>query len=461
MRYLALSALVVVASVLGFASAAHGERGLKTGLGDVRYLSAASEGERSALFDETSAAKASVVKLDGNWRAIAGSGRPASPTDPADSAYNFSNLDAAVRDADARGLEPLITIVSAPDWAEGGTRPKGAREGTWRPDPNELAKFAEAVARRYSGTFAPAGTPLPRVRDFEIWNEPNLPVYLTPQYVGKRQVSAELYASMLDKSYAAIKSVHRSNHVVAGATAPYGDPRGGKRTRPLTFLRKLFCLSGKHGAHAKKCHERPGFDVLDHHPITFTEGPRASATNHNDAAMGDLDEVHRVLRSAEREHTIRGPRRHQLWVGEFWWFSNPPGPGGVPVGRHAQWYEQALYEIWRQGGSAAIALQVRDSADPAGLHTGLLYADGTPKPTFTAFRFPFVANASGERVTVWGRAPSGGELRIQRRAGHGWRTIARLRIGAGDVFERRLHLGGKAKLRATVGADRSLAAVAH
>ena len=453
----ALASTVVAAACLIFVSPAAAKRPLRTGLGDIQYVSAATEARRAFLFDETQNAAADLVRIDVGWRSVAAAGRPAAPADPSDPAYNFSDVDAAAVAAESRGLDVMFTIVGAPSWAERGRRPPGVPEGAWKPDPDKLAAFAGALARRFSGEFSSNGRILPRVRNYEIWNEPNLTNYLAPQYVGKRQVSADLYRSMLNGSYRAIKAVHRDNVVVAGATAPYGDPRGGKRTRPLVFLRKLFCLTDKRKQAAKGCRKRARFDALDHHPITFTEGPRARAQHPDDAAMGDLHKVRRVLKSAERSHTIKGARRHQLWVGEFWWFSNPPGPGGVPVRRHAQWYAQALYEIWRQGATVAIALQVQDSPDRDGLHTGLLFADGTRKPTHTAFRFPFVATKrSANLITVWGRAPSAGQVQIQRRKGERWRTLVRFQAGGGEVFERRLRVGAKPRLRAVIGGDASL-----
>ena len=74
-------------------------------------------------------------------------------------------------------------------WANGGKPryipPKNA---------NDLRAFATAAAKRYSGDFTPAGRedPLPAIRLWLAWNEPNNPVFIRPQWKrqGKRYVVA-------------------------------------------------------------------------------------------------------------------------------------------------------------------------------------------------------------------------------------------------------------------------------
>jgi hypothetical protein len=202
------------------------------------------EGEGGAGWADTTAGLgASQVRLDLGWRHIV-SGVPANPSDPADPAYDFSALDRAVSLAAARNLGILITFQEAPDYAEeDGGKPNGSSlpDGAWKPEPNALGEFAKAVATRYSGAFQG----LPRVRDFEAWNEGNLNGFLAPQYDGKKLVAPDRYRRMVVAVDQAIDSVHGDNRVVVGSLAPYGDEPGGARTRPLEFLRELFCLNGK------------------------------------------------------------------------------------------------------------------------------------------------------------------------------------------------------------------------
>ena len=91
-------------------------------------------------------------------------GQPVDPTSPSDPAYHFAKLDAAVQDATARGIQPLIMIDHAPNYALGANPDPTVPTGTWKPDPNAVGQFATAVAQRYSGSFAG----LPRVTCFQV-----------------------------------------------------------------------------------------------------------------------------------------------------------------------------------------------------------------------------------------------------------------------------------------------------
>ncbi len=93
----------------------------------------------------------------------------------------------------------------------------------------------------------------------------------------------------------------------------------------------------------------------------------------------------------------------------------------------------------------------------AGADSGIFFANGQPKPAFTAFRFPFVADRSGKRpLRAWGKAPAGGKLVIQRKRGGRWVAVKKLRVGAGAVFVTKLPLRGRQRLRATVAGNPSL-----
>ena len=137
-----------------------------------------------------------------------------------------------MRDAQARGLTVLLTITGAPPWAEGPGRSSSAAPGTWKPDSNALGEFAAAAARRY-----------PAVTRWQIWNEPNLNNHLAPQWTRRNghsvSAAAPQYRRMLNASYAALKSVNPRITVVVGGAAPYGDPPGLSRTRPLTFWKTV------------------------------------------------------------------------------------------------------------------------------------------------------------------------------------------------------------------------------
>ena len=418
---------------------------------------------RNLWLDRAGHAGAGIVLLGAQWSADAPRDPPPGfdPRNPADPAYSWGRLDPAVRDATAHGFQVMILLTRAPTWAEGPGRPGNAPEGAWKPDPGAVGDFAAALATRYSGRFvdpfnAAAGA-LPAVRLWQLWAEPNLELNLAPQYVGRKRWAPDHYRLMLDAFYREIEGVDAQNKVVTGGLAPYGDPPGGDRTRPLAYLRDLLCLRGREKLKRTKCSPKPHFDVLADNPITLGGGPRLSAIHHDDVSSADLGKVRKVLRAAERRHTIRPRGRHQLWATEFWWASKPPSKAGVNARLQARWIEKSLQLYWKAGARVAITLQIRDTALKYIGGTGLYYINGEPKPAVTAFRFPFVAERHSKRIgRAWGKAPVAGKLRIERKTKRGWRTVKRLNVRQGSVFNTKLRLKGAARLRARVGSDTSI-----
>jgi hypothetical protein len=327
-----------------------------------------------------------------------------------------------------------------------------------------------AVAARYSGGFDPSGPDptLPPVQALQVWNEPNLSGQLSPQYEGTTAISPGYYREMLNASYAAVKAVAPRMLVVTAGTAPYGDPPGGNRVRPVEFWQQTLCATAGKKKHKKKRRGKgvakaagcqANFDVLAHHPINTSGDPRQHAVNSDDASSADLDRVVRVLRAAKRAGTVL-PGPHPLWATEMWWDSNPPTSPGSPPGRQARWIEDALYQAWKDGASVVINLAIRDFATSGlqgGTGSGIFFADGRRKPSYTAFRFPFVTDRKSRRtIRAWGKAPAGGKLVIQRKRGKRWLAVKKLRVREGQVFLTKLRITGRPRLRAVVAGNRSL-----
>ncbi len=470
-------AIIALLTALVVPAGASATRGLTTGFSDTDtdvYQGAADIPQRNLWLDRTVAAGAGIVRLGVEWPAVAPT-RPPDPTNPASASYDFSGIDSAVTAAEAHGLTVLLSVNHAPDWAEAPGRPANATLHTWKPNPADLADFAKAVATRYSGTFMG----LPAVQAIEVWDEPNSSDWLNPQFEGNGYSGAAIYRSMLNAAYDAIKSVNPGVQVVVGATAPYGDDPGGPfpnglpRSHPVQFWQQVLCVKpvkvkkkGKKPATVRYvrgpgCTGPVKFDVFAHHPIDNTgKGPLQSGPSKNDASTPDLARVVSVLRGAEKARTtLRG--KHPVWVTEFWWDSKPPNPVGAPLAVQARWIEQSLYLFWKAGASVAINFQINDGTERpdvhAGFQSGVYFADGRPKPSLTAFRFPFVTERiSTKALIAWGKAPARGKLLVQRRQGSRWIAVKRLRVAKGAVFTAKLPLAGKQQLRAIVAGQKSL-----
>jgi Cellulase (glycosyl hydrolase family 5) len=476
-RRLALLATSALLAVLAVPTTASAARGLTTGFSDGDEFQSSDASNRNLWLDRTVDAGAGIVRLGVEWPGLVTPVKPVDPTNPGSVSYDFSTLDQAVTAAESHGLKVLLSINHAPTWAEGPNRPSSAATGTWKPNPSDVADFAQALASRYSGSFMG----LPAVQAIEVWDEPNSGDWLTPQFTGKNFTGADLYRDMLNAAYKSIKSVNPKIQVVVGGTGPYGDPPGGPyppsgaRSRPVQFWQHVLCVKpvkSKKKSKSKKpapvkyartpgCSGPVNFDVFGHHPIDNTGGgPLKSGPTQYDASTPDLGRVVSVLRGAEKAGTTNGGK-HPVWVSEFWWDSKPPNPVGAKLATQARWIEQSMYLFWKAGASVAINFQIDDSNDRpnvhAGFQSGVYFNDGRPKPSLTAFSFPFVTDRLNTKtLTAWGKAPESGKLLIQRQQGSRWITVKRLNVSKGGVFTTKLSLQGKQRLRAQVGSSKSL-----
>jgi hypothetical protein len=249
--------------------------------------------------------------------------------------------------------------------------------------------------------------------------------------------------------------------VLAGSLAPYGDPPGHPRIRPLFFLRELFCLEGRRKLTPQQCPPVRA-DVLAVHPINISGGPRRSANHPDDAASGDIGELKRVLRAAETAGNVQPGGRRPLWATEFWFWrlaGADSQEGGLPPQRVARYVEEGLYLLWRERVQVAVYFRLRDTVitePPLGLFS-FESTGSTPKPVLQAFRFPFVADRRSKKsVRAWGKSPSAGRLSIELRKGGGWRSVKRIGVQRGEVFTTDLRLRRAAILRARVAGEQSL-----
>ena len=415
---------------------------------------------------QTKEAGAEIIRIDVNWDDTAPS-RPVNPADPADPTYNWGAVDNAVRAATAEGgLRIMLTVARAPVWAQGADRPGNADVGVWKPDPAALGQFAEALAKRYSGSYQPITelSPLPRVDAFEAWNEPNLGDWLSPQYKGKKPVAIERYRKMLNAFYEGVHRAQPDAQVIGGSTGPFGDtPPNAFRTRPLLFTRELFCLSKK--LRKTKCKNPVKFDIWSHHPINIHGGPRRPSLNRDDLSSAvDTRRLEKALDAAEKRKTLGTKGNHPMWATEIWWETNPPDNRyGISLVEQARYYQESFYLLHKAGFDTTVVFQFIDSpVGPQGWEyhqSGVLFEDGSPKPSFTAARFPFVTDRlSKKKIRVWSVPPVSGRLEIQESSGKNkdFRKIDSIPAQAGRIAQTKVKVKGRADMRGVVGAETSL-----
>jgi hypothetical protein len=415
----------------------------------------------------TIATGARRVLLDVDWAAVEPS-PPRGGVDPANPSagqYNFSALDAVVREFAGTGIAVAFLVTDAPHWAEAPGGPaKLEAAGAWRPNARAFGGFATALARRYSGSHPDPLDPsrsLPRVRYFQAWAEANLAIHLAPQWARRHgrwvPTSPEIYRSLLNAFYSGVKRVHRDDVVITEGSAPYGDPPGGQRMRPVAFLRQLLCLRGR-ALTPQRCPHPAHFDALAIDPYEVAR-PTTGAFNPDDVSAPDLGRLTRVVGRAVALRRALPHRHKRLWVTEFSYDSNPPNPTAVALSTQARWLEESFYVFWKQGVDTVVWYLIRDQPPGAwetNYYSGVYFRDGQPKPSLEAYRFPLVIMPDGNHATVWGISPRTGWIAVQRRRGRFWKTLFRTRITAGAVFVHSLPLGLRGSFRAVIDHETSL-----
>jgi hypothetical protein len=448
------------------ALAAHLTRGF---VDDVWFDAPARGISQQSWIRKTVATGAKFVQIEVDWKSI----EPRAPrhgdalASPAGPQFEFSALDAHVEELAGSGLQPVFLVTDAPRWAEGkgGTRSEYANGG-YEPNAPAFRDLAEAMAKRYSGSYPNPLKPrrkLPPVRYMQAWGEANMNLHLSPQWTrtgGRLQNSgATIYRSLLNAFYTGVKAGDHDDIVLASGLEAYGDPPDQllQRTRPVTFLEDLLCLT--QDLTRAGCSDPAHFDVLASDPYD-SFAPTVSAVSPLDASAPDLGRLTKVVKAALSAHTLLPDTPKPLWVTEFGYDSDPPNPtkGTLSTATQARWLEQAFYVFWHEGVSTVLWYLVRDQVPPYSVNyfSGVFFRDGKPKPSYTAYRFPFVVMSTRAEPQAWGIAPVTGTVKVQLRSASGWETVRALHTVAGNVFDFGSAALVHGQYRATAGGQSSL-----
>jgi hypothetical protein len=465
---LAVSVLVVAVGV--FASGAHAATFTRGFVDDVWFDPPADGLTQQTWITKTKATGAKLVQIEVDWSSIEPTSPPAgvSRSDPSGSQFDFAGLDSRVEEIVSSGLTPIFLVTEAPRWAEakGGTSSEYSA-GIYKPNAAAYGALGEALAKRYSGSYPNPlvpGRTLPRVRYMQAWAEANTDFHLAPQWTkvhGKAvNTGATIYRGMLNAFYAGVKAGSRSDTVLTSGLEGYGDApfTGLQRVHPVTFLQNVLCLSPT--LNRLECAGGPAHFDIDAADPYDSFAPTTHAINNADASAPDLGRLTAVTNAALKAGTLLPRKTKPLWVTEFGYESNPPNRSAVSTATQAKWVEEGFYTFWHEGVSAAMWYLVRDQAPPYDVNyfSGVYFRNGTPKPSFTAYRFPFVimATTTGKPPQAWGIAPVGGAVKVQFKRAHGWKTVKALHAGSGKVFDFSSASLAHGHYRATVSGQTSL-----
>ncbi len=327
-------------------------------------------------------AHASVIHVLADWSQIAAT-KPASPLNGDDPAYKLTDLDALVRTAPRYNLQVMIAIARTPKWANGGKTPNYAPTNM-----NTLTQFAHMLAARYNGLRPGFGA----VSRWAVWNEPNLELFLKPQFRGTKIVSPSIYAKLYRAAYKGIKAGNPLAQVAAGETSNRGRNKpssGSGSVAPATFARLL-----------AEADPKLPFDAWATHPYPTTPrlGPTAKVAYPN-VTMTKLTQFGVSLKQWFH-------RRVPIWVTEYGEQTRPEYPGGVS---RAQQAADAKLVLQMAADNPYIEMFVwfilRDSTSQTWF-SGLLTKNGAKKPAYGTFAAAAKGIDGQSQVIAPGKAPT-------------------------------------------------------
>jgi hypothetical protein len=332
-------------------------------------------------------------------------------SDPAAyAADKWDHLDGLVAAAQERGVSVMLTLTGpAPRWA---TRAK--RDHLTRPSAKEFGAFATAIGRRYGDA----------VSTWSIWNEPNQPQFLKPQYKRGKPYSPKLYRQLYRAAYKGLRSTpaNASDTILIGETSPRGNRNV---VHPLAFLRGMLCLNSKWHK-ARKCGALPA-DGYAHHAYTTSAGPRFRPRAKDDVTIGVLSRLVRALDRAARANAL--PARLPIYLTEFGIQSRPDRISGVSYQRQAAYRAVAEHIAYVNPRVVAFSQYLMSDDPPrakgyrySGFESGLRRSNGRAKPAYEGFRLPLAVEVYGRSDVLWGLVrPQRTVTRvtIERRTKHG------------------------------------------
>ncbi len=317
------------------------ERSIPIGIADPQLITESATVQAAQLAKMRSIGINSI-RFDANWSWVQFAGPDS---------YDWTQLDQEVHAVRAAGMSIDMTIDGCPTWAA----PADAKhDATPRPaSATQFAGWAAAVVKRYAKDG---------VKDFEIWNEPNLSKFFQPR------ADPAFYVKMLADSYRAIKKIDPSAVVISGGLAPI--PTSAKNLSMLAFLSDMYADGAK-----------PYMNAVAVHPYSY---PALPSTYEPWSAWSQMSQTSPSVRSIMAHYKDSGI---PVWITEFGAVSNGPKGGAgtngesaelsqaIAIARSTSWIHAFYIYTWQDAGA-----DKNNRNDWFGLVTNT----GKPKPAYYA-----------------------------------------------------------------------------
>ena len=320
-------------------------------------------------------------------------------TNPAN--YNWGQYAALITAARALHWSIMLNVSGpVPRWATAGHK-----DYLTRPDPLDFQNFMTAVGREFSS----------QVSLWAIWNEPDHPFFLMPQFNSNGTPASPLiYRSLWQSAYKGLQaSGLKSPKVLFGDTAPtgYEHTTGSHDVAPITFLQGALCLNSSYRM-ASTCSKLPIYGWA-HHAYGLRGGPYVNWSDPNDVTIDSLSRLTTALDRAARAGAI--PAGVPVYLTEFGWQTKPNRDLAVSPANQAI-FDAVSEHIAYDNPRVAAFSQYLLRDDPlggapgasvnggyVGFQTGLEYISGQAKPLLNGFRLPLtVARSASSSYSLWG-----------------------------------------------------------
>jgi Cellulase (glycosyl hydrolase family 5) len=346
--------------------------------------------------------------------------------------YAWGQYDAVLAEAKRLKWQVLLTVSSpVPRWATSNKQ----EPYVTNPDDRDFEEFMTAVARHYGS----------EVSLFAIWNEPNQPAFLRPQFNSKGVAEApRLYRGLFEAGYKGLQEGGISKpKVLMGEAQPtakfFSNPKQGllyDAVSPIAFLRGALCLNAQYRK-APTCSSLPayGFSI---HPYTIASSPYSAPSNLEDVTIGSLGRLVTALNKAGKSGAVKAGL--PLYVTEFGIRSVPEKAIGVPLSTQAEWDAISERLAWENPRVASFSQYLlRDDVLHRGPQTGLEKINGAKKPLYYGFPVPLTVTSTSHGYNLWGFVRPAKKVTtvtvlVQRPHSHSYQVLRNVKTGPGGYW---------------------------